>query len=162
MNHEHTVKLLTLVKGNWYRQPTDDLTIRVWHEILGEETDACDAVEAVMNVARSGAKEPPTPGMVFRAATELAKRREEQERRSRKSLEELPNDEERERIRQNFSDLIDKLERSVAAGGVEAGAREAVGAIRSAATTSSATRDIDPETERAQEIILIKRREKLR
>jgi len=162
MNHENIIKLLMLVKGNWYRQPTDDLTIRVWQEILGEEIDARDAVEAVMEVARSGAKEPPTPGMVFRAAMELAKRREEQERRARKSIEELPSDEERERMRQNFSNLIYKLARSVVAESVEVGATDALGAIQSAATTSAASRAIDPETERAQEIILKKRREKLR
>jgi hypothetical protein len=161
MNHEDRIRLLMLVKGNWYRQPTDDLTIRVWEEILGEEIDARDCVEAVMEVARSGAKEPPTPGMVFRAAMELAKRREEQERRTRKSIEELPSDEERERMRRNFSDLIEKLARSVVYGGVDTAAGEAVGTTNGAFTTSAAARDIDPETKRAQEIILMKRREKL-
>ena len=151
-----------LVKGNWYRQPTDDLTIRVWQEILGEEIDARDCVEAVMEVARSGAKEPPTPGMVYRAATELANRREEQERRTQKSIEELPSDEERERMRQNFSDLIHKLSRSVAVESVESEAGKVLGAIQSAAGTSAASRDIDPEIQCVQEIILKKRREKLR
>ena len=123
MNDEDTVKLLMLVKGNWYRQPTDDLTIRVWQEILGEKIDARDAFKAVMEIARSGAKEPPTPGMVFRAAIELAKRREEQERGARKSIEELPSAEEQERVRQNFSNLLNKLARSVGAGGIDAGVR---------------------------------------
>lgn len=134
----------------------------MWREILGEEIDARDAVEAVMEIARSGAKEPPTPGMVFRAATELTKRREEQDRRTRESIEELPTDEERERMRQNFSDLIDKLAHSVVAESVEAGAGDALGAIQSAAMTSAGLRAIDPETESAQEIILKKRLEKLR
>jgi hypothetical protein len=164
MNHEDTVKLLTLVKGNWYRQPTDDLTIRVWQEILGEKIDSHDAFEAVMNIVRAGAEEPPTPGMIYCAALELAKRREEQERRKRKSIEELPSDEERERVRQNFSDLIHKLARSVVVRGIEAGA--GAGGRRdtksAGATTSAAAPNIDPETERAQEIILMKRREKLR
>ncbi len=162
MKHEEMVKLLILVKGNWYRQPTDDLTIRAWQEILSEEIDGGDAAEAVLEFARSGAKEPPTPGMVFRAATELAQRREDQERRTRKSIEELPGDEERERMRQNFNDLIDKLTCSMARGDTQDVASEAVGAFQSAASTPVDARNIDPETKRAQEIILRKRRVKLR
>ena len=93
---------------------------------------------------------------------ELGERREEQVRRTQKSIEELPSDEERERMRQNFADLIDKLTRSVVAGGLVAEAGDVVGAIESAGTTPAAERNVDPEIKRAQEIILAKRRAKLR
>jgi hypothetical protein len=161
MKHEDRIRLLILVKGNWYRQPTDDLTIRVWQEILGEEIDVRDCVEVVVEFARSGAKEPPTPGMVFRWATELAKRREEQERRTQKSIEELPSDEEQQRMRRNFSDLIEKLTRSIVGGDIQKVAAGAVDPIQSAATTSAAVHEIDPGTVRAQRIILMRRREKV-
>jgi hypothetical protein len=161
MKHEDRIRLLMLVKGNWYLQPADDLTIRVWQEILGEEIDVPDCVEFVVEFARSGAKEPPTPGMVFRWAMELAKRREEQERRTQKSIEELPSDEEQQRMRRNFSDLIEKLTRSPVGGNVQKVTERAVDAIQGADTTSAAVHRIDPGTERAQRIILMRRREKV-
>jgi len=52
MDHDETVKLLTLVKGNWYRQPTDDLTIRVWQAILAD-ADLRDVWAATMKAIRT-------------------------------------------------------------------------------------------------------------
>ncbi len=49
MTHDETVKVLTLVKGNWMRQPTDDLTIATWHAILGD-ADVRDVWAAVMRI----------------------------------------------------------------------------------------------------------------
>jgi hypothetical protein len=112
-----------------------------------------------MEVARSGAKEPPTPGMVFRATMELAQRREDLERRTQKSIEELPSDEERQRMRKNLSDLINKLERSVTVESVGSGAGESPGEIHRLLETPAAPRTLDPEIERIQEFILKKRRE---
>jgi hypothetical protein len=150
-----------MVKAHWPRQLVDRLTGAAFTESL-VRVEFRDAVQAVREFSDSGREEPPTVGMIYRAAMELAKRREEQERRTRKSIEELPSAEERERMRRNFSDLIDKFAGSVVDGGVEAGPEEAVDAIQSAATTSATARNIDPETKRAQEIIFMKRREKLK
>jgi hypothetical protein len=120
-----------------------------------------DAAQTVRDFSEAGREEPPTVGMIYRAAMDLSKRREEQARRTRRSIEERPSAEEQERMRQNFSNLIDKLARSVGAGSVDARSKEAARTIPGTATTSAASREVDRETKRAQEIILMKR-EKLK
>jgi hypothetical protein len=121
-----------------------------------------DAAQTVRDFSEAGREEPPTVGMIYRAAIELSKRREEEARRKRRSIEERPSAEEQKRMKQNFSNLFNKLACSLGAERVDAGSREAACTIQGANTTSAAARDIDPDTKRAQEIILMRRREKLR
>jgi hypothetical protein len=52
MTHDETVKALTLVKGNWMRQPTDDLTIKVWAHIF-KGADYRDVMAAVMSIIQT-------------------------------------------------------------------------------------------------------------
>jgi hypothetical protein len=52
MTHDETVKVLTLVKGNWMRQPTDDLTIGVWRHIFAA-ADVRDVMAAVMRAIQT-------------------------------------------------------------------------------------------------------------
>jgi hypothetical protein len=69
MTHDETVKVLTLVKGNWMRQPTDDLTIKVWAHIF-KEADYRDVWAAVMWAIREteDQAQPPTAGQIFQMA----------------------------------------------------------------------------------------------
>jgi hypothetical protein len=46
-----------------------------------------DAAQAVRNFSDSGREEPPTVGMIYRAARDLETRREEAERRKRRLLD---------------------------------------------------------------------------
>lgn len=66
MTHDETVKLLALIKGNWFKQPTDDLTIRMWQEILGPRMALEDVFPVALNMVREGMRDdPPTPGQLF-------------------------------------------------------------------------------------------------
>jgi hypothetical protein len=150
-----------MVKARWQFLLVDRMVVAAFTESLAG-VEFGDAAQIVRDFSETGREQPPTIGMIYRAAMELSERREEQARRTRRSIEERPSAAEQERMRQNFSNLFNKLARSVGAGSVDAGSREAARTIQSVATTSAAARDIDPETKRAQEIILMKRREKLR
>lgn len=52
MTQQETVDVLTVVKGNWMRQPADDLTIRVWGHIF-KDADARDVMAAVMRAIQT-------------------------------------------------------------------------------------------------------------
>ena len=161
MSEQETIEILSMVKAYWQCLLVDRMVVVAFTESLAR-VEFGDAAQAVRDFSETGREQPPTIGMIYRAAMELSERREEEARRTRRSIEERPSAEEQEIMRRNFSNLFNKLARSVGAGNVDAGSREATRTIQSTAITSAAARDIDPETKRAQEIILMKRREKLR
>lgn len=88
MTHDETVKVLTLVKGNWMRQPTDDLTIKVWAHIF-KDADARDVIGAVMRAIRTTVNQDriPTAGELLQLSDEFAKTRMLRENASRLRLE---------------------------------------------------------------------------
>jgi len=47
----------------------------------------CDAMQAVRDFSDNGREEPPTVGMIYRAAREIEERREEAERRKQRLLD---------------------------------------------------------------------------
>jgi hypothetical protein len=52
MTHDETIEILMLFKGNWMRQPSDDVTIEAWRQIFAD-VDHRDARAAVMRVIRT-------------------------------------------------------------------------------------------------------------
>lgn len=90
METEDVSKLLVLIKGNWYRQPTDDLTIQMWREILGPDLELQDAWLAAIRIIHEPRKEPPTPGELFKAAYPEMQARKVREQASLKRIGEVP------------------------------------------------------------------------
>ena len=72
MTHDETVKVLALVKGNWMRQPTDDLTIKVWTHIFAR-VDARDVSAAVMHIITTQADQEriPTAGEILHLSYDM-------------------------------------------------------------------------------------------
>lgn len=153
MESSKATRVLAKVKANWPRLPVDELVDAEWCERLASVGYA-DAIAVVCEFADSGREEPPTPGMIHRAAMAVASRREEQERRKLKLIEAPPpTEEERQNFKQLLDDFVAKAAHSRAAGGIAA--------FESTVdpTGFAAAGKIDPETERAQKVILEKRRE---
>jgi hypothetical protein len=88
MTHDETVRVLTLVKGNWMRQPTDDLTIKVWAHIF-KDADARDVQHAIMRmiVTQEDQQRIPTAGEILQASSEVRHLRIMTENRHRPRLE---------------------------------------------------------------------------
>jgi hypothetical protein len=88
MTHDETVKVLTLVKGNWMRQPTDDLTIGVWRAIF-EGDDVRDVMAAVMRAIRTMPNQEriPTAGEFMQMSHDERKSRMLAENAHRRRLE---------------------------------------------------------------------------
>lgn len=80
MEKFEALKILMMVKGVWYKQPTDDLTASVWEEILAEiDYDlAKAAVNAYINIAGD---DPPNVAQIRHESREIAGRRASAERK---------------------------------------------------------------------------------
>ena len=88
MTHDETVRVLTLVKGNWMRQPTDDLTIKVWAHIF-ERVDVRDVSAAVMHIITTQADQEriPTAGEILHLSYDMRNLRMLAENASRLRLD---------------------------------------------------------------------------
>jgi len=151
-----------MVKAYWQRQLVDRMVVVAFTESL-VRVEFRDAALAVRDFSDSGREEPPTVGMIYRAAREIEKRREEEERRRRRLVEEVPpSDEEKQRVKQVVGEFLSKPARPTAGSCVMTECEPSVGATQAAVTTSVAERAIDPETQSAQNIILERRVERQR
>ena len=88
MTRDETIEILMLFKGNWMRQPSDDVTIEAWRQIFAE-TDYRDARAAVMRVIRTQEDQQriPTAGELLQLSLDERKSRMLRENASRPRLE---------------------------------------------------------------------------
>lgn len=113
MDIEQTGQLMLRIKGCWFRQPADDPTIAVWHEIL-QRIEARDAQAAVAMLIRSERAEPPTPGVVYQLALKIGADREELRRSQIRLLPEpKPSPEEIARVKAIVAECVSKIGRSM-------------------------------------------------
>lgn len=97
-----------MVKAYWQRQLVDRMTASVFIESLAR-VELRDALQAVRDFSDSGREEPPTVGMIYRAAREIEVRREEAERRKLRLLERAaPTPGEISKAREILRTFIDK------------------------------------------------------
>lgn len=82
MEQHEAIKILAMVKGNWYRQPSDDPTIAVWADTLAGVSYQA-AQSAVRSYVAAAGKDPPTAGEIRKLAVEV-------EARMRESHKKLP------------------------------------------------------------------------
>jgi len=109
MTVPETAKLLILVAGAWFRQPSDRATVMVWAEVLAE-VEAQDAMAAVRELIRTDREEPPPPGVVYRMALGIHRRREAERRRSMRPLEQpARTPEEIQQARKLVSEFTERL-----------------------------------------------------
>ncbi|MGC2493281.1 hypothetical protein [Candidatus Binatus sp.] len=87
MKKEEAIAVLTKVKANWSKQTVDAIVAAEWAECLAK-VKYRDAVEYVREYRDAGHEEPPTVGMIYRAARDMEDRREEEARRRRRLLDE--------------------------------------------------------------------------
>lgn len=107
MKKAQSIAVLIKVKAIWYRQPADELTKAEWVEWL-TPVEYEDAIAAVVQFGETR-EEPPTPGMVARAAREIGQRRFEERRSRQQKLIVIPNAEERARCKAQIHDLVESL-----------------------------------------------------
>jgi hypothetical protein len=88
------------------------LTRAEWFECLAQ-TEYDDAIAAVIQF-RETREEPPTPGMVARAAREIEQRRLEERRLRQRKLVVVPSAEERARGKAQLHDLVETLGKKMA------------------------------------------------
>ena len=60
-----------MVKGNWYRQPSDEATVDVWADTLSEVSFEHAGAAVRAYIAGAG-KEPPTVGELRKMAVDIA------------------------------------------------------------------------------------------
>jgi hypothetical protein len=75
MDKLDVAKLLALVKGNWYQQPTTEETVLAWSHILAD-INPLDAFQAALSIIKEGGAEPPTAGKIYQDAMEWRRLRE--------------------------------------------------------------------------------------
>jgi hypothetical protein len=70
----------------WSKQPDDQFVIAEWCDALAR-VEMADATEALTAIRNMGGEDPPTIGQLRVAALRVADRREVEERRKRRALE---------------------------------------------------------------------------
>jgi hypothetical protein len=75
-----------MVKAHWPRQLIDRMAGAAFTESLAR-VEFRDAAQAVRDFSDIGREEPPTVGMIYRAAREIEARREEAKRRKQRLLD---------------------------------------------------------------------------
>ena len=87
MTRDETIEILMLFKGNWMRQPSDDVTIEAWRQIFAD-VDYRDARAAVMRVIRTQEDQQriPTAGELLQLSLEECKSRILNENRALKRI----------------------------------------------------------------------------
>lgn len=90
MDRDDTIKILTLIKGNWYRQPADALTVEMWKSILGPQLQLQDVWLVAIRMIHEPRLEPPTPGELYAAALPEMRARIVREQKSLKRLGDVP------------------------------------------------------------------------
>ncbi len=120
----------------------DEAVQAEWAECLARASFSA-AFEAVRDFRDGGRQEAPTPGEIYREAAAIDQRAEDERRRRTLKLADhsKPNEQERAKFRAIVRGLTERPKPSASQGG------------------APAAHSADAETERAQEIILAKRRE---
>ena len=150
MKREETLRLVAKLKANWYRQPVDEIVISEWHERLAD-VEYRHAVQGLVQFAESGREEPPTPGQVRAVAIEIATRESDEQRRKVKKLEAVPSLDESRRGAAKLRELVNSI--------FVAHSETAEPTVVQAAAEPRIVAAPTPETLRAQEIVMQKRRE---
>lgn len=84
MDYDETISLLTLVKGNWYKQPTDDVTATVWQR-QSKDLSLDDCERALDRIVRDQhPHEPPSCGEIFAVARVMQGERMDRENTHRR------------------------------------------------------------------------------
>jgi hypothetical protein len=143
MEQSQAVKVLLKVSTIWTSQPMDEAVQAEWAECLARVSFPA-ALEAVRDFRDRGRQDAPTPGEIYREAAAIDQRAEDERRRRTLKLADhsKPNEQERARFRAVLHSVME-------------GPKPSAGQNAASAAGARAT---DAETERAQEIILAKRR----
>ncbi len=105
------------VSAIWTSQPIDAAVQAEWAECLARVSFGA-AVEAVRHLRDSGRREAPTPGEIYQMAAGIDRRAEEERRRRVLRLADRtePSEQERDRRRAVFRELMANLDKRAATG----------------------------------------------